>query len=82
MLQLQDKYWRYNTKIYQKKMQNIKLSLFLSFSYMQFRLQEKVSDLESENQVLRTQALAISPSGKTLSARSKTTIIQVTVLNF
>lgn len=45
------------------------------------RLQEKVSDLELENQVLRTQALAISPSGKTLSARSKTTIIQRTPEN-
>ncbi|KAF3776160.1 Myosin-11, partial [Nymphaea thermarum] len=40
------------------------------------RLEDKLSNLESENQVLRQQALAISPTGKSLSARSKTTIIQ------
>ncbi|KAJ0074872.1 hypothetical protein Patl1_33585 [Pistacia atlantica] len=42
------------------------------------RLAEKVSNLESENQVLRQQALAISPTGRALSARPKTTIIQRT----
>lgn len=40
------------------------------------RLEEKVSNLESENQVLRQQALVISPSGKAVSVRPKTTIIQ------
>lgn len=46
--------------------------LFLCFS-----LQEKVSNLESENQVLRQQALAISPTGKAVATRPKTTIILV-----
>jgi myosin-5 len=41
------------------------------------RLEDKVSNLESENQVLRQQALAISPTAKALTARPKTTIIQV-----
>ncbi|KAJ4717840.1 Myosin [Melia azedarach] len=45
------------------------------------RLAEKVSNLESENQVLRQQALAISPTGRALAARSKTTIIQRTPEN-
>ncbi|XP_078432138.1 myosin-17-like [Wolffia australiana] len=40
------------------------------------RLEEKLSNLETENQVLRQQALAISPTGRALSARPKTTIIQ------
>ncbi|KAK3220431.1 hypothetical protein Dsin_014401 [Dipteronia sinensis] len=40
------------------------------------RLMEKVSNLESENQVFRQQVLAISPTGKALTARPKTTIIQ------
>ncbi|VFQ81338.1 unnamed protein product [Cuscuta campestris] len=39
------------------------------------RLEEKLSNSESENQVLRQQALTMSPTGKTLSARQKTTII-------
>ncbi|KAJ4953949.1 hypothetical protein NE237_030781 [Protea cynaroides] len=38
------------------------------------RLEEKLSNTESENQVLRQQALAISPTGKALSARQKSTI--------
>ncbi|MQL92688.1 hypothetical protein Taro_025315 [Colocasia esculenta] len=42
------------------------------------RLEEKLSNVESENQVLRQQALAISPTGRALSARPKTTIIQRT----
>lgn len=33
--------------------------------------------MESENQVLRQQALTISPNGNSLSARPRTTIIQV-----
>lgn len=33
--------------------------------------------MESENQVLRQQALTISPNGKTLSAQPKTPINQV-----
>ncbi|XP_015902864.2 myosin-17 [Ziziphus jujuba] len=45
------------------------------------RFEEKLSNLESENQVLRQQALAISPTGKTLSVRPKTTIIQRTPEN-
>ncbi|KAL9463743.1 hypothetical protein AB3S75_001531 [Citrus x aurantiifolia] len=45
------------------------------------RLAEKVSNLESENQVLRQQALAISPTAKALAARPKTTIIQRTPEN-
>ncbi|XP_044485925.1 myosin-17-like isoform X2 [Mangifera indica] len=45
------------------------------------RLAEKVSNLESENQVLRQQALALSPTGRALSARPKTTIIQRTTEN-
>ncbi|XP_057977579.1 myosin-17-like [Malania oleifera] len=45
------------------------------------RLEEKLSNLESENQVLRQQALTISPTGKALSARSKSTIIQRTPEN-
>ncbi|XP_044463733.1 myosin-17 isoform X3 [Mangifera indica] len=45
------------------------------------RLEEKLSNSESENQVLRQQALTISPTGKSLSARSKTMIIQRTPEN-
>ncbi|KAJ6793899.1 myosin-17-like [Iris pallida] len=45
------------------------------------RLEEKLSNLESENQVLRQQALAISPTGKALSVRPRTTIVQRTPEN-
>ncbi|XP_020581074.1 myosin-17-like [Phalaenopsis equestris] len=45
------------------------------------RLEEKLSNLESENQVLRQQALAISPTGRSLSARSRTMIIPRTPEN-
>ncbi|XP_062148576.1 myosin-17-like isoform X2 [Alnus glutinosa] len=45
------------------------------------RLEEKLSNSESENQVLRQQALTLSPTGKPLSARSKTVIIQRTPEN-
>nr|DAD44342.1 TPA_asm: hypothetical protein HUJ06_002572 [Nelumbo nucifera] len=45
------------------------------------RFEEKLSNIESENQVLRQQALAFSPTGKALSARQKTTIIQRTPEN-
>ncbi|GFS43442.1 myosin family protein with Dil [Actinidia rufa] len=45
------------------------------------RLEEKLSNSESENQVLRQQALTMSPTGKTLSARPKTTILQRTPQN-
>lgn len=45
------------------------------------RLEEKLSNLESENQVLRQQALTISPTGKSLSARSRTMIIPRTPEN-
>uniref|UniRef100_A0A7N0ZXB4 Myosin-17-like n=1 Tax=Kalanchoe fedtschenkoi TaxID=63787 RepID=A0A7N0ZXB4_KALFE len=45
------------------------------------RLEEKLSNLESENQVLRQQALPVSPTGKQLSARPKTTIIPRTTEN-
>ncbi|GMH18090.1 hypothetical protein Nepgr_019931 [Nepenthes gracilis] len=40
------------------------------------RLEEKLSNAESENQVLRQQALAMTPTGKLVSARSKTMIAQ------
>ncbi|GFY98486.1 myosin family protein with Dil [Actinidia rufa] len=45
------------------------------------RLEEKLSNSESENQVLRQQALTMSPTGKTLSSRPKTTIIPRTPQN-
>ncbi|KAK3004284.1 hypothetical protein RJ639_019667 [Escallonia herrerae] len=45
------------------------------------RLEEKLSNTESENQVLRQQALTMSPTGKALSARPRTTIIQRTPEN-
>ncbi|KAL6974577.1 hypothetical protein U1Q18_028761 [Sarracenia purpurea var. burkii] len=45
------------------------------------RFEEKLSNTESENQVLRRQALTMSPTGKVLSSRPKTTIIQRTPLN-
>ncbi|KAJ7955936.1 Myosin [Quillaja saponaria] len=45
------------------------------------RLEDKLSNTESENQVLRQQALAASPTGKALSARAKTVIIQRTPVN-
>ncbi|MQL94233.1 hypothetical protein Taro_026885 [Colocasia esculenta] len=40
------------------------------------RLEEKLSNMASENQILRQQALAISPSGLAFSARPQTTIFQ------
>ncbi|GMY38564.1 myosin-17-like isoform X2 [Fagus crenata] len=40
------------------------------------RLEEKLSNSELENQVLRQQALALSPTGKALSVRPKSMIIQ------
>lgn len=46
------------------------------------RLEEKLSNLESENQVLRQQALTMSPTGKAVSARPRTTIIQVMLISF
>ncbi|CAN6563743.1 unnamed protein product [Malus baccata var. baccata] len=45
------------------------------------RLEEKLSNIESENQVLRQQALTMSPTGKSLSSRSRTVIIQRTPEN-
>ncbi|PQQ08879.1 myosin-17-like [Prunus yedoensis var. nudiflora] len=45
------------------------------------RLEEKLSNTESENQVLRQQALTMSPTGKSLSSRPKTMIIQRTPEN-
>ncbi|XP_024017231.1 myosin-17 [Morus notabilis] len=45
------------------------------------RLEEKLSNSESENQVLRQQALTMSPTGKALSGRPKTVIIQRTPEN-
>lgn len=45
------------------------------------RLEEKLSNLESENQVLRQQALTMSPTGRSLSARSRTMIIPRTPEN-
>lgn len=46
-------------------------------SSLYFRLEEKLSNTESENQVLRQQALTMSPTGKNLSARPKTIVMQV-----
>ncbi|CAA0835013.1 Myosin family protein with Dil domain [Striga hermonthica] len=46
------------------------------------RLEEKLSNLESENQVLRQQALTMSPTGRSMSARPRTTIIQVMLIYF
>ncbi|XP_042050999.1 myosin-17-like [Salvia splendens] len=45
------------------------------------RLEEKQSNSESENQVLRQQALTMSPTGKAISARPRTTIFQRTPEN-
>ncbi|ESQ35040.1 hypothetical protein EUTSA_v10006551mg [Eutrema salsugineum] len=42
------------------------------------RFQEKVSNLESENKVIRQQSLAVSPTTRALALRPKTTIIQRT----
>ncbi|KAI4387355.1 hypothetical protein MLD38_005194 [Melastoma candidum] len=42
------------------------------------RLEEKLSNMESENQILRQQALAITPAPKSIPARQRTTIIQRT----
>ncbi|PIN26506.1 Myosin class V heavy chain [Handroanthus impetiginosus] len=44
-------------------------------------LEEKLSNLESENQVLRQQALTMSPTGRVISARPRSTIIQRTPEN-
>lgn len=51
--------------------------LYCDYFFTYIRLEEKLSNLESENQVLRQQALTMSPTGKTVSARPRTTIIQV-----
>ncbi|KAF5812476.1 putative myosin ATPase [Helianthus annuus] len=45
------------------------------------RLEEKLLNMESENQVLRQQALTMSPTGKSISARPRTMIIQRTPEN-
>ncbi|CAA2963473.1 myosin-17-like [Olea europaea subsp. europaea] len=45
------------------------------------RLEERLSNTESENQVLRQQALTMSPTGKSISARPRTTIFQRTPEN-
>ena len=54
-----------------------KLLQLFAILFFSCRLEDKVSNLESENQVLRQQTLAISPTAKALTARPKTTIIQV-----
>lgn len=51
--------------------------LYTSKAHLYCRLEEKLSNSESENQVLRQQALTMSPTGKSLSARPKSMIIQV-----
>ena len=52
--------------------------IFLLFiPCMRVRLEEKLSNLESANQAIQAQALAVSPTGITLS-RPKTAIVQVT----
>ncbi|XP_019463633.1 PREDICTED: myosin-17-like [Lupinus angustifolius] len=45
------------------------------------RLEDKISNSESENQVLRQQTLAVSPTAKPLSARPRTVISQRTPEN-
>jgi hypothetical protein len=55
--------------------------MFLKLIYLLwFRLEEKLSNSELENQALRQQALALSPTGKALSVRPKSMIIQVSLL--
>ncbi|RVW23132.1 Myosin-17 [Vitis vinifera] len=48
----------------------------LGTTLMAFRLEEKLSNLESDNQVLHQQALTISATAKALYARPKTPILQ------
>ncbi|MBA0569840.1 hypothetical protein Golob_003541 [Gossypium lobatum] len=58
------------------------IASFINFLFFPwFRLEEKLSNLESENQVLRQQALSMSPTGRALAARPKTTIFQRTPEN-
>ncbi|XP_024967331.1 myosin-17-like [Cynara cardunculus var. scolymus] len=45
------------------------------------RLEEKLSNIESENQVLRQQALIMSPTGKSIPPRPRTTFFQRTLEN-
>ncbi|KAL3830014.1 hypothetical protein ACJIZ3_018816 [Penstemon smallii] len=45
------------------------------------RLEEKLLNIESENQVLRQQAMTMSPTGKTTSSRPRMTIFQRTQEN-
>lgn len=54
-------------------------SKFVNLTHFYIRLEEKLSNSESENQVLRQQALTMSPTGKALSGRPKTVIIQVSM---
>ncbi|XP_042410642.1 myosin-17-like [Zingiber officinale] len=44
------------------------------------RLEEKVSNVESENQVLRQQAVAISPTSRLVTTNSEATIVLVCIL--
>ena len=55
----------------------IGFKLFTMRKFPVYRLEEKLSNLESENQILRQQALVVSPAANAVSLRSKTTIIQV-----
>ncbi|PWA76658.1 Dil domain-containing protein [Artemisia annua] len=50
----------------------------MSIGIYLMRLEEKLSNIESENQVLSQQAMTVSPNGKSLSARPRTMIIQRT----
>lgn len=50
---------------------------FLFNIILRFRLEEKLANSECEIQVLRQQALAISPTGKSLTTRQRTMIIPV-----
>ncbi|KVI12218.1 Dil domain-containing protein [Cynara cardunculus var. scolymus] len=45
------------------------------------RLEEKLSNIESENQVLRQQALIMSPTGKSIPPRPRTTFFQSIWMN-
>ena len=54
-------------------------SIFFNSSVTNGRLEEKLSNLESDNQVLRQQALTILATAKALYARPKTPTLQVSI---
>lgn len=58
------------------------LALYSLLFLFLYRLEEKLSNSESENQVLRQQALTMSPTGKAISGRPRMTILQVLRFDF